>query len=109
MDGARIAIDDFGTGYSSLAYLKRLPVDELKIDRSFVRELAEDQDDLAIVRSTISLGHDLGLSIVAEGIEDVATWDLLRELGCDIGQGYYLGRPVSADELLERFALASAA
>ena len=107
--GIRIAIDDFGTGYSSLAYLKRLPVDELKIDRSFVRELAEDQDDLAIVRSTISLGHDLGLSIVAEGIEDVATWDLLRELGCDIGQGYYLGRPVSADELLERFALASAA
>src|SRR5207237_4510319 len=103
--GLRIAIDDFGTGYSSLAYLKRLPVDELKIDRSFVRELCEDADDRAIVRSTIGLGHDLGLTIVAEGIEDAATWELLRELGCDIGQGYYLGRPVSADELLERFAL----
>jgi diguanylate cyclase (GGDEF)-like protein len=101
--GLRIAIDDFGTGYSSLAYLKRLPVDELKIDRSFVRELCEDADDRAIVRSTIGLGHDLGLSIVAEGIEDAATWDLLEQIGCDIGQGYYIGRPVSANELVTHF------
>src|SRR5205814_1036003 len=81
--GIRIAIDDFGTGYSSLAYLKNLPVDELKIDRSFVAEMVSDEHDLAIVRSTISLGHDLGLSIVAEGIEDADTWALLRQLGCD--------------------------
>jgi diguanylate cyclase (GGDEF)-like protein len=101
--GLRIAIDDFGTGYSSLAYLKRLPVDELKIDRSFVRELCEDADDRAIVRSTVGLGHDLGLSIVAEGIEDAATWDLLQQIGCDIGQGYYIGRPVSANELITHF------
>ncbi len=98
--GIRIAIDDFGTGYSSLAYLKRLPVDELKIDRSFVRDLATDDDDLAIVRSTISLGHDLGLTIVAEGIEDAGTSDLLRRLGCDIAQGYFIGRPMSATALL---------
>jgi len=102
--GIRIAIDDFGTGYSSLAYLKRLPVDELKIDRSFVRELADDSDDLAIVRSTISLGHDLGLSVVAEGIEDALTWDLLQEHGCDVGQGYHLGRPMTANEIAARFA-----
>jgi diguanylate cyclase (GGDEF)-like protein len=109
--GIRIAIDDFGTGYSSLAYLKRLPVDELKIDRSFVRDMAEDRDDLAIVRSTISLGHDLGLSIVAEGIEDAATWELLQQLGCDVAQGFYLGRPVRAHDLVERFrpGLAAAA
>jgi len=100
--GIRIAIDDFGTGYSSLAYLKRLPLDELKIDRSFVRELAADRDDLAIVRSTISLGHDLGLKIVAEGVEDRATMDLLRSLGCDVGQGYHFSRPVTADALFEQ-------
>ena len=98
--GVRIAIDDFGTGYSSLAYLKRLPVDELKIDRSFVRDLATDDDDLAIVRSTISLGHDLGLTIVAEGIEDAGTSDLLRRLGCDIAQGFFIGRPMSAAALV---------
>jgi EAL domain-containing protein (putative c-di-GMP-specific phosphodiesterase class I) len=107
--GIRIAIDDFGTGYSSLAYLKRLPVDELKIDRSFVRELAADQDDLAIVRSTISLGHDLGLRIVAEGVEDAATLDLLAELGCDVGQGYHISRPVSPQQLVEQFQRLAAA
>jgi diguanylate cyclase (GGDEF)-like protein len=100
--GLRVAIDDFGTGYSSLAYLKRLPVDELKIDRSFVRELCADADDRAIVRSTIGLGHDLGLSIVAEGVEDAATWDLLKDVGCDIGQGYYISRPVAAIDVVEQ-------
>jgi diguanylate cyclase (GGDEF)-like protein len=99
--GLRIAIDDFGTGYSSLGYLKRLPVDELKIDRSFIRDLATDKDDLAIVRSTIGLGHDLGLSIVAEGVEDAATWELLRGLGCDVAQGYFMGRPMTAEAFVE--------
>ena len=98
--GVRTAIDDFGTGYSSLAYLKRLPVDELKIDKSFVQNLASDPDDLAIVRSTIRLGQDLGLHVTAEGVEDASSFSLLRELGCDVAQGYYIGRPRPADELI---------
>ncbi len=97
--GVGISIDDFGTGYSSLAYLKRLPVDELKIDKSFVANMARDENDAAIVRSTIGLAHDLGLTVVAEGIEDQATWDLLVELGCDVGQGYYVSRPMPAATL----------
>jgi diguanylate cyclase (GGDEF)-like protein/PAS domain S-box-containing protein len=91
--GVHIAIDDFGTGYSSLAYLKKLPVDELKIDRSFVSEMCSDASDYAIVRSTIDLAHNLGLHVVAEGVEDAATWQLLTDLGCDEAQGYHLGRP----------------
>ena len=98
--GVRISIDDFGTGYSSLSYLKRLPVDELKIDRSFVSHLATDDHDLAIVRSTISLAHDLGLTVVAEGVEDLATWKVLAQLDCDVVQGYYLSRPLTADALV---------
>jgi len=97
--GVGISIDDFGTGYSSLAYLKRLPVDELKIDKSFVLHMAHDENDHAIVRSTIGLAHDLGLSVVAEGVEDEAAWDLLTALGCDIAQGYYVSRPLPASEL----------
>jgi len=97
--GVGISIDDFGTGYSSLAYLKRLPVDELKIDKSFVANMASDENDAAIVRSTIGLAHDLGLTVVAEGIEDPATWDLLADLGCDVGQGYYISRPMPAAAL----------
>lgn len=99
--GVGTAIDDFGTGYSSLGYLKRLPVDELKIDKSFVQHLATDEDDLAIVRSTIRLGHDLGLSVTAEGVEDASAFSLLRELGCDVAQGYYVGRPRPADKVIE--------
>jgi EAL domain-containing protein (putative c-di-GMP-specific phosphodiesterase class I) len=94
--GVGISIDDFGTGYSSLAYLKRLPVDELKIDKSFVAHMADDGNDAAIVRSTIGLAHDLGISVVAEGIEDQQTWDLLAALGCDVAQGFYISRPLSA-------------
>jgi len=97
--GVGISIDDFGTGYSSLAYLKRLPVDELKIDKSFVANMARDENDAAIVRSTVGLAHDLGLTVVAEGIEDQATWDLLAALGCDVGQGYFVSRPVPAADL----------
>ncbi len=94
--GIRTSIDDFGTGYSSLAYLKHLPIDELKIDRSFVASMVSDTSDLAIVRSTIDLSHNLGLSVVAEGVEDQATLDALIDLGCDRAQGYHISRPVPA-------------
>ncbi len=91
--GVRVSIDDFGTGYSSLAYLQNLPVDDLKIDRSFVRDMTTNPKDVSIVRSVIDLAHNLGLTVVAEGIESRAAYDLLRELGCDEGQGFFLGRP----------------
>ena len=96
--GFRLSIDDFGTGYSSLAYLKRLPVDELKIDKSFVMSMVEDPDDAKIVRSTIDLAHNLGLSVVAEGVENEQVWALLRELDCDEAQGYHMGKPMPANE-----------
>jgi diguanylate cyclase (GGDEF)-like protein/PAS domain S-box-containing protein len=92
-----ISVDDFGTGYSSLAHLKRLPVDELKIDMSFVRHMAEDATDRAIVASTVALGHSLGLQVVAEGVEDRHTQQMLAGIGCDAAQGYYLSRPLPAD------------
>jgi diguanylate cyclase (GGDEF)-like protein/PAS domain S-box-containing protein len=98
--GVQLAIDDFGTGYSSMAYLKSLPVDELKVDRSFVMHLRESQSDAVIVRSTVDLGHNLGLRVVAEGVEDEATWQELATLGCDTVQGYYLARPMPAAELI---------
>jgi EAL domain-containing protein (putative c-di-GMP-specific phosphodiesterase class I) len=97
--GIRLSIDDFGTGYSSLAYLKRLPVNEIKVDRSFVMNMDEDEDDATIVRSTIDLGRNLGLDVVAEGVENENVWDRLRVLGCTAAQGYYLSRPVPAAEL----------
>ena len=97
--GVRIAIDDYGTGYASLSYLKHLPADELKIDRAFVQHLTTDRTDQAIVRSTVNLAHNLGMYVTAEGVEDRATWDLLATLGCDIVQGYYLSRPVPAQDL----------
>jgi diguanylate cyclase (GGDEF)-like protein/PAS domain S-box-containing protein len=107
--GIRLSIDDFGTGYSSLAYLKRLPVSEIKVDRSFVMNMDEDEDDATIVRSTIDLGRNLGLDVVAEGVESQRVWDRLRALGCTAAQGYYLSRPVPAGELgnwlLERRAI----
>jgi diguanylate cyclase (GGDEF)-like protein len=97
--GVKLSIDDFGTGYSSLAYLKRLPLNELKIDRSFVMHMLENEDDAVIVRSTIDLARNLGLEVVAEGVEDAPTWDALASLGCDVAQGYFLSRPVPAEEL----------
>ncbi|MEO6625467.1 MAG: bifunctional diguanylate cyclase/phosphodiesterase, partial [Burkholderiaceae bacterium] len=96
--GFKLSIDDFGTGYSSLAYLKRLPVDELKIDKSFVMNMEKDEDDAKIVRSTIDLAHNLGLTVVAEGVENQLIWDKLRELHCDEAQGYFMGRPMPANQ-----------
>jgi len=97
--GLRLAIDDFGTGYSSLAYLKRLPINEIKIDRSFVLNMTNSADDAVIVRSTIDLGRNLGLEVVAEGVEDEHVWASLERLGCDVAQGYFMSRPVPAEEL----------
>jgi diguanylate cyclase (GGDEF)-like protein/PAS domain S-box-containing protein len=99
--GVSIAVDDFGTGYSSLALLRRLSLNTLKIDKSFVQGLTTDENDAAIVRATIELGHNLGLKIVAEGVEDQATWDALAALGCDIVQGYLLSRPIPASALTQ--------
>ncbi|HVM18416.1 MAG TPA: bifunctional diguanylate cyclase/phosphodiesterase [Egibacteraceae bacterium] len=96
--GVQLSIDDFGTGYSSLSYLRRLPVDEIKVDRSFVMGMSRDEGDAAIVRSTVDLGRNLGLQVVAEGIEDAETWTALATLGCDMAQGYYLSPPVTPPE-----------
>jgi diguanylate cyclase (GGDEF)-like protein len=97
--GLRLSIDDFGTGYSSLAYLKRMPVDELKIDRSFVIGMAHDKDDETIVRSTIDLGHNMGLKVVAEGVESEAVLQQLKRLHCDLAQGYFMSRPLPPGKL----------
>jgi diguanylate cyclase (GGDEF)-like protein len=98
--GVQVSIDDFGTGYSSMASLKSLPVHELKVDRSFVSQMTSNASDAVIVRSTVDLGRNLGLRVVAEGVEDEATWRALDALGCDGIQGYYVSRPVPPDELI---------
>jgi len=105
--GIHISIDDYGTGYSSLSYLKRLPVAELKIDKSFVLHMAEDAADAAIVSSTIGLAHSLGLRVVAEGVEDERSRDLLAAMKCDAAQGYYLSRPLGAEDLTRWLSRAS--
>ena len=99
--GIALSIDDFGTGYSSLDYLKRLPVNVLKIDKSFVMNMAADPADAMIVRSTIDLARNLGLRVVAEGIEDQSAYDMLQSLGCHVGQGFLMSRPVSSTDLEE--------
>jgi diguanylate cyclase (GGDEF)-like protein len=96
--GVGLSIDDFGTGYSSLSYLKRLPIEEIKIDRAFVMQMHVDANDFMIVRATVDLGRNLGLRVVAEGVEDLATFDRLADFGCDEAQGYYVSRPISAVE-----------
>jgi EAL domain-containing protein (putative c-di-GMP-specific phosphodiesterase class I) len=96
--GQKVSIDDFGTGYSSLAYLQRLPVDEIKIDRSFITSLATATDDEVIVRSTIDLAHNLGLTVVAEGIENESVLTMLIGYGCDSAQGFFFSRPCTAEE-----------
>jgi EAL domain-containing protein (putative c-di-GMP-specific phosphodiesterase class I) len=97
-------VDDFGTGYSSLSYLKRLPVREIKIDRSFVMGMSSDTVDAAIVRSTVELSHTLGLRVVAEGVEDQTSLSHLRDWGCDLAQGYYFSRPLAGAVLLDWMA-----
>jgi len=99
--GVALTIDDFGTGYSSLAYLSKLPVDEIKIDKSFVLEMVQDQQAAVIVRSTIDLGHNLAKKVVAEGVETLELWNLLSEWGCDTAQGYYMSKPMPADKLMK--------
>jgi EAL domain-containing protein (putative c-di-GMP-specific phosphodiesterase class I) len=97
--GCKLSIDDYGTGYSSLAYLRKLPLHELKIDKSFVLGMVRDASDSVIVRSTIELAHNMGLVVVAEGVEDEATLERLRALGCDMAQGFFLSRPLPASEV----------
>lgn len=98
-NGIRLSIDDFGTGYSSLAYLKKLPVNHLKVDKSFVLNMSTDEDDKTIVRSTIDLAHNLGLGVIAEGVENIQTLKLLKEMNCDLAQGFFIGRPLEANHL----------
>lgn len=99
--GIRLSIDDFGTGYSSLSYIRKLPVHEIKIDRSFVMEMDSNRGDATIVRTTINMCHDLGYEVVAEGVENQDTCDLLLSLGCDIAQGYHLARPIPQPEVMD--------
>ncbi|HKJ70149.1 MAG TPA: EAL domain-containing protein, partial [Gammaproteobacteria bacterium] len=96
--GVRVAIDDFGTGYSSLNYLKRFPIDVLKVDQSFVRDVTFDSEDAAIARSVIALAHNMRLTVVAEGVETAAHLGFFRDEGCEEVQGFYFSRPVPADE-----------
>jgi EAL domain-containing protein (putative c-di-GMP-specific phosphodiesterase class I) len=97
--GVKISIDDFGMGYTSLAYLKRLPADTLKIDKSYIKGLGEDVEDTAIVRMVIELAHTLGMEVIVEGVEDWGQAALLEEMGCDFGQGYHFSKPLRPDEV----------
>jgi EAL domain-containing protein (putative c-di-GMP-specific phosphodiesterase class I) len=97
--GVHFAIDDFGTGYSSLAHLKRMPVNSIKIDKSFILNMESDNDSAVIVRAIVELGHNLGLKVVAEGVETLAAKKMLMEFDCDEAQGYYFSRPVTADDI----------
>jgi EAL domain-containing protein (putative c-di-GMP-specific phosphodiesterase class I) len=99
--GLKLSIDDFGTGHSSLVYLRRLPVHNLKVDKSFVIDMDRDEDNASIVRATVDLAHSLGLTVTAEGVETGSVYEKLREIGCDYYQGYYVGEPVDAAGIAE--------
>ena len=99
--GIHLSIDDFGTGYSSLTHLRELPIDEIKIDKSFVMGMLTSEADVAIVRTVIDLGHNLGKQVCAEGVENKETWQMLREMGCDLAQGYWISRPLSGSDLMQ--------
>ena len=99
--GFQLSVDDYGVGYSALAKLAELPVHELKIDKCFILKLASQKDDQIIVRSTVSMAHELGLSVVAEGVEDLESQQWLADVGCDFIQGYYLARPMSLDAVID--------
>jgi EAL domain-containing protein (putative c-di-GMP-specific phosphodiesterase class I) len=101
--GCSVSIDDFGTGYSSLAYLKRFPIDNLKIDISFIREVVRDPDSASIVMAIINMAHTLNLKTIAEGIETEEQWNFLRLLRCDMGQGFYLSKPLPAEDFEKLF------
>jgi EAL domain-containing protein (putative c-di-GMP-specific phosphodiesterase class I) len=101
--GVKVWLDDFGTGFSGLSHLRRVPVDGVKIDRSFVADVLRDPDDLALTSAIIAMAHSLGITVVAEGIEAEGQYEVLRERGCDQGQGFWLGRPVPASEILRSF------
>jgi diguanylate cyclase len=105
--GVRTSIDDYGTGYSSLAYLRHLPADELKLDRSLTADVDRDPRAAAIVQHTVALAHDLGLTLVAEGVEDDATGAVLARLGCDVAQGYAIARPMPVADFLGWLTAAS--
>jgi EAL domain-containing protein (putative c-di-GMP-specific phosphodiesterase class I) len=97
--GVQISLDDFGTGYSSLSYLMKLPIDKLKIDQSFIRNLERDTNGAAIVSAIIAMAHTVGISVIAEGVEEALHLQLLREMRCDTVQGYYIARPMPACEI----------
>ena len=99
--GVSIALDDFGTGYSSLSYLKRFPVDKLKIDQSFIRDMHQNAEDKALVKTIVTMGKSLGLTLIAEGVEESEHVEFLREIACDEIQGYWFSRPLEADDLLK--------
>ncbi|HET7318403.1 MAG TPA: EAL domain-containing protein, partial [Nitrospirota bacterium] len=105
--GVLLSVDDFGTGYSSLSHLQKLPVDEMKIDKSFVYDMDRSANDATIVRSMIELAHNLGLKVTAEGVETQQVWDMLKSHGCDLAQGYLMSRPMTVDDLV-RWAKESA-
>ncbi len=99
--GVSVSIDDYGTGQSSLSYLQKMPATELKIDRIFIAAMAGDPRNRILVRSTIAMAHELGLEVVAEGVEDEASLELLRDMGCDVVQGWYVSRPLRAEAVAE--------
>ena len=102
--GVKVWLDDFGTGFSGLSHLRRVPVDGVKIDRSFIADMLRDPDDLALTTAIIAMAHSLGITVVAEGVEKEGQFNLLRERGCDLAQGYWLGYPVTAAEFAQLVA-----